>query len=202
MSTRFTRKHAINTYGKAEAQGINNIPGVDTDTDPKLTSDFIYSNLDKLFTNVVVPIQNHFDANGTDIGLTSAYRSKAWNRAVGGVDDSHHTYGYAVDLISVNNTSADIINWCVLNLPAWHQLIWEFPEKGNFNSSSNVNCSWVHVSFIEGNNPKVISLASKLDKLHTAYEEGDTFRRGAYTHYIKEADILKLQEAQGINGTY
>ena len=71
--TRFTRKHAINTNGKAEALGITNLPGTDVNINPILTSDYIYTNLDKLFTNCIIPIQDHFDANGTNIGITSAF---------------------------------------------------------------------------------------------------------------------------------
>ena len=195
--TRFTRKHVISTNGKAEELGINNIPGIDVNRNPVLTSDYIYTNLDKLFTNCIIPIQNHFDANGTNIGITSAYRCMQYNQFIGGVDNSHHTHGYAADIIAVNNTAAEIVNWSINNLPAWNQLIWEFPEKGMF-TNSNVDCSWVHISYIEGNNPKTISLASKLESLHTSYGDGDTLRRGAYTHYIKTADIEKLNEAQGI----
>ena len=68
--TRFTRKHAISTNGKAEELGINNIPGIDVNRNPVLTSDYIYTNLDKLFTNCIIPIQNHFDANGTNIAAS------------------------------------------------------------------------------------------------------------------------------------
>ena len=201
--TRFTRKHAINTNGKAEALGITNLPGTDVNINPILTSDYIYTNLDKLFTNCIIPIQDHFDANGTNIGITSAYRCSAYNAIIGGVKNSHHTHGYAADIIAINNTSAEIINWCIENLSEWNQLIWEFPEKGTF-TNSNVNCSWVHISYIEGNNPRVISVASNLESLHNSYNDSDTLRRGTYTHYIKQADIDKLNDAKGIqtNQTY
>jgi hypothetical protein len=198
---RFTRAHAISTYGKAEIVGINNEPGIDVDTDSKLTSNFIYTNLDKLFTNCVIPIQNAFDVEGVNIGITSCYRSKAWNEYVEGVEDSHHISGYAVDLISTKHPTYVLFNWCKDNLPLWNQLIWEFPEKGPFIGSGK-DCSWVHISFIEGNNPKTLSVASALDSLHDLYTDSDTFRRGNYTHHIKEADLKLLAEAKGDNETY
>ena len=198
MTTRFTRAQAISTHGKAEAAGFNNEPGIDVDTDPSLTADFIWSNLDKLFTNCIIPIQNGFDTseNGLNIGITSAYRSKAWNEYEGGVDDSHHIKGYAADIISTKFPTYVLFNWCKDNLPVWNQLIWEFPEKGSFITSGK-DCSGVHVSYIEGDNPKTLSVASNLNILHELYQDGDTFRRENYTHYIKEADILKLSEAKG-----
>tara|TARA_B100000287_G_scaffold404620_1_gene427464 strand:- start:2021 stop:2692 length:672 start_codon:yes stop_codon:yes gene_type:complete len=206
----FTKKQAIDTYGRAESAGIDNTPGVDSipavgDIEPvkegeiydiKLTADFIWSNLNNVFTNCVIPIQNHFDANGVSIGITSAYRSVRWNYNQGGVDNSHHIYGYAVDLISLKHSSAEIVNWCISNLPEWNQLIWEFPENGDF-SPSNKNCSWVHISYIEGNNPKITSLASKLPDLHEQYADSDTLRNGQYSHYIKMADMQKVALAKG-----
>ena len=62
----------------------------------------------------------------------------------------------------------------------------------------------MHISYIEGNNPRVISVASNLESLHNSYNDSDTLRRGTYTHYIKQADIDKLNDAKGIqtNQTY
>ena len=63
-------------------------------------------------------------------------------------------------------------------------LIWEYPEKGQF-SSGNINSSWIHISYNQDNNSKIMSLSSDRKDLHDAYS-GE--RRGKYTHGITEAD--------------
>ena len=83
--------------------------------------------------------------------------------------------------------TSEIFNWAIINLPSWHQIIWEFPEKGKF-SAGNLNCAWVHVSYVEGNNPRVQSLASNRTDLHSAHSNDSSEKRGKYTHGITEAD--------------
>lgn len=181
--TRFKRIHSI--YSKiAEDQNINNYPGVDVETYPTLTSDFIFSNLGLLHTNCINPI---LDAFGPSIKIASAYRSIELNNYLGGVSNSQHTRGYAVDLISSNHSSALLWNWCLQNLPTWNQLIWEYPERGNFSEISQP-FSWVHISYIEDDNPKITSLSSDKENLHNSYEGELTQRIGNYTHGVTLAD--------------
>ena len=133
----------------AANRGINNMPGVDKGDNLKLTSENIISNLEKLHNNCVRPIMDHFnnlpDSNGNSIGITSAYRSKALNSALRppGVENSQHIQGMAVDIIYSEGPSSEVFNWAITKLPAWSQIIWEFPEKGQF-SSGNINSSWIH----------------------------------------------------------
>ena len=168
----------------AEENGINNYPGADILSDDTLTDDFIWGNLQKLHTNCVVPILETF---GTEnIRITSAYRSKELNDNIGGFDNSQHEKGYAIDLISLDHSSAVLFNWCKTYLPSWYQLIWEYPERGNFNNNSS-EFSWVHISYNEENNPKIVSIASEIESIHQEYKEnGDEkiYRIGKYTHNI------------------
>ena len=169
---------------------INNFPGVDYETghcpgDISYSSDNIWSNILLLHQNCITPIINAFGSD--DIRLTSVYRSYELNKALGGGFHSQHTKGYAADIVSTKHPSSTLWNWCFNNLPAWHQLIWEFPERGIY-SPNNIAFSWVHISFIEGNNPRTTSLSSKMDQLHEEYVNEKNVRIGNYTHGIVIAD--------------
>ena len=180
---RFKRIHSI--YSKiAEDQNINNYPGVDAEGYPTLTSDFIFSNLQLLHTNCINPM---LDAFGSSIKIISAYRSIELNNVLGGVSNSQHTRGYAVDLISLNDPTSLLWNWCFQNLTTWNQLIWEYPERGNY-TDEDQPFSWVHISYIEENNPKISSLSSEKENLHESYKNELTNRIGNYTHGITLAD--------------
>ena len=86
-----------------------------------------------------------------------------------------------------NISTADIFNYCVRYLPAYHQLIWEYPERGEY-SNNNVDFSWIHISYIEGNNFKINSVSSLNPKIHEFYEDEKTYKINNFTHRIKEAD--------------
>ena len=187
---RFNKK--LNIYSQTAAnKGINNVPGADVGEDSSLTYEAVMANLEALHTNCVGPILDHFNgipgSSGNSIGITSAYRCNELNAALSppGVKNSQHTKGYAIDLIYLEGNSSEIFNWAVQNLPKWNQIIWEFPEKGPFPNSS---ASWVHISYIEGNNPRVMSLASNKESLHEVHKGKNTVRKGSYTHGIIEAD--------------
>jgi hypothetical protein len=183
---KFTRLH--NIYSKiAEEEEIDNYPGIDSLTDPELTADFIWGNLEKLHTNCVIPILNNFGEE--NIRITSAYRSNELNEYVGGVSDSHHTKGYAVDLISLSHPSSMLWNWCYVNLE-FNQLIWEFPERGDF-TNADFDFSWIHISYIEGNNPKIGTMSSNINFYHEMVDEEQiepVTRKGVYSHGITIAD--------------
>tara|TARA_R110001592_G_scaffold132517_1_gene347188 strand:+ start:1127 stop:1708 length:582 start_codon:yes stop_codon:yes gene_type:complete len=176
----------------AENKGIDNIPGIDVDSDSKLTSEYIIGNLEKLHNKCIDPIMRHFnnlpDSNGNSIGVTSVYRSKALNAAVKGVENSQHIQGMACDLIYTEGSTSEIYNWAIANIPTFNQIIWEFPEKGDF-SSGNLNASWVHIAYNEEDNKKTKSLASDREDLHEYFKTPNTERRGQYTHGLEnEAD--------------
>lgn len=179
---KFTIKHNI-ISNKANELNINNFPGVDNEKDPCLTYDYIINNLQLLHQNCITPLMEAFDGN---IAITSAYRCMELNRAIGGNKNSQHIRGNAVDIISLKYDSSLIWNWCFQNLPSWHQLIWEYPERSTYNNNSNF--SWVHISWIEGNNPKTTSVSSTRPDIHEMYQAEKTKKVGNYTHNIMLAD--------------
>ena len=110
----------------AKRKGISNMP----------TPEHI-ENFKLLAENVFQPIREHF---GVPIILSSGYRSKELNTAVGGALSSQHCTGEAID-IDMDGTS--ITNKQVFDFIKEHvnfdQLIWEF--------GTDSNPDWVHVSY-------------------------------------------------------
>jgi len=124
----FTRSKTANQLG------ISNNPGP-----------IEIANLQALVTNVLQPLR---DALKVPINITSGYRSKMLNKAIGGATSpiSQHTKGEAADIVSSNN--ARMFNYIKNNLP-FDQLIW---EAGNDSQPD-----WVHVSFrMSGNRYKIL----------------------------------------------
>ena len=104
------------------------------------TSKAIESNLQRLVDTVLDPLRK---AYGRSINVSSGYRSKEVNKAVGGVSNSQHTTGCAADITagsrSANRELARLI--VSLGLP-FDQLI---NEK---------DYAWVHVSVADGKAPR------------------------------------------------
>jgi len=97
---------------------------------------------------VFEPIRNHF---GIPIGISSFFRSKALNKAVGGAATSQHTTGCAIDLDAdiFGGVSNKMIFDYVRNNLSFDQLIHEYGD--------NFNPAWVHVSYkAKGNRNQVI----------------------------------------------
>lgn len=92
--------------------------------------------LTALAQNVLQPLREWW---GKPITIGSGYRSAALNKAVGGVNNSQHMKGQAVDLfIDGDKTKGQRwFNYIRDHLP-FDQLIWEHNTKGTY---------WVHVSF-------------------------------------------------------
>ena len=74
-------------------------------------------------------------------------------------------------------------------------MIWEYPEKGEYNNN-NVDFSWIHISYIEGNNFKINSVSSLNPKIHKFYEDEKTYRINNFTHKIKEADTNLISDLE------
>lgn len=127
----------------AKRKGIPNIP----------TPEHL-ENFKKLAEHVFEPIRNHF---GVPINISSGYRSKELNKAVGGSSTSDHCYGRAIDIdmdgSSSGVTNNDIFHWIKDNLK-FKQLIAEFPD-------SNGKLGWVHVAYGDGLNKNDIIIAIK-----------------------------------------
>jgi zinc D-Ala-D-Ala carboxypeptidase len=112
----------------AKRKGISNMP----------TPEHL-ENFKKLALNIFEPIRKHF---GVPIIISSGYRSKALNTAIGGSLTSQHCTGEAID-IDMDGTANGVTNKMVFeyikaNLN-FDQLIWEFGTKDA--------PDWVHVSF-------------------------------------------------------
>jgi hypothetical protein len=112
----------------AKRRGISNMP----------TPEHL-ENFKKLAENIFEPIFKHF---GVPIFVSSGYRSKALNTAIGGSLSSQHCLGQALDL-DMDGTKNGVTNKMVFDYIKanlnFDQLIWEFGTKDN--------PDWVHVSY-------------------------------------------------------
>lgn len=111
----------------AAAKGIDNTP-----------SRIVRENLERLIERVLDPLRQ---AWGKPLRVNSGYRCLALNRAVGGVNSSHHLRGMAADITTGNYVdNAKLFQMAIdLGLP-FTQLIF---EKGN----PKVGPAWVHISY-------------------------------------------------------
>lgn len=112
----------------AKRRGISNMP----------TPEHI-ENFKILAENIFEPIRKHF---GVPIFVSSGYRSKELNKAIGGATSSQHLLGQALDL-DMDGTKNGVTNKMVFdyikdNLE-YDQLISEFGTKDA--------PDWVHVSY-------------------------------------------------------
>lgn len=126
----------------AKRKGISNMP----------TPEHI-ENFKKLAENVFQPIREHF---GIPIHLSSGYRSKALNTAVGGSLSSQHCTGEAIDIDmdGTSITNKQVFDFIRENVN-FDQMIAEFPVNGN--------PAWVHVSYEStGKQRKQILVAKKV----------------------------------------
>jgi hypothetical protein len=114
----------VTRSNEAKRKGISNMP----------TPEHI-ENFKKLAENIFEPIRKHF---GVPIMISSGYRSKELNKAIGGATTSQHLLGQAID-IDMDGTPNGVTNKMVFDYIKAHlnfdQLINEF------------DYSWVHVSY-------------------------------------------------------
>lgn len=92
-------------------------------------------NFKKLAENIFEPIRKHF---GVPIHLSSGYRSKALNAAIGGSATSQHCTGEAID-IDMDGSANGVSN----------KMVFDY-IKANLNFDQLINefdYAWVHVSF-------------------------------------------------------
>lgn len=112
----------------AKRKGISNMP----------TEEHI-ANLKLLAENIFEPIRNHFRC---PIIISSGYRSKDLNKAIGGSLTSQHCQGEAID-IDMDGTANGVTNKMVFDYIKdnlnFDQLIYEFGDSNN--------PDWVHVSY-------------------------------------------------------
>jgi len=112
-------------------------------------------NLRYIAEQIFQPIREHF---GVPIYISSGYRSKALNEAIGGSPTSFHSHGMALDLDQDGRnkgvSNADVFYYIKNNL-SFTELIWEFGNE--------VNPNWVHVAIAKGReDEKKIKIAEKV----------------------------------------
>jgi hypothetical protein len=112
----------------AKRKGISNQPSAEH-----------LENFKKLAEKVFEPIRTHF---AVPIHISSGYRSKELNAAIGGSLTSQHCSGEAIDIDMDGSasgvTNADVFKYIKDKLE-FDQLIWEF--------GTDKNPDWVHVSY-------------------------------------------------------
>lgn len=124
ISANFTLEEMI-ASDTAKARGIINAPNTQQ-----------LCNLCALVNNVLQPLR---DAMRTPITISSGFRCKKLNIAVGGVSNSQHMTGEAAD-IDIHNDQLYgrcLVEWIKRNC-TFDQLIWEHNAAGTY---------WVHVSY-------------------------------------------------------
>ena len=125
MTTHFTMEELC-ASATAKAKGIINQP---------TTQQMV--NLVYLCAYVLEPLRV---AMGEPIKIGSGFRCEKLNKAVGGVKNSQHMTGQAVDLC-IDGDMKKGKKWFdyIKNHLPYDQLIWEHNSKGNY---------WVHVSYV------------------------------------------------------
>jgi len=102
---------------------------------------------------VFEPLRSHFNC---PIAVVSFYRSEKVNDIIGGSPTSQHCKGEALDLdadVYGEITNKQIFDFILNNLE-FDQLIWEF-------SNPDGSPAWVHVSYVDGANRRMVLKAEK-----------------------------------------
>jgi len=101
--------------------------------------------------NIFQPCRNHF---GKPLRVTSGYRSKELNKAIGGSNNSQHSKGEALDMQSTSGYTNRELFMYIKDHLTFDQLIGEFPNNvGEF--------AWVHCSYKEEGNRGEVLIAYK-----------------------------------------
>lgn len=127
----FTIKE-LSASTEAKKMGIDNTPTAEA-----------VANLTALVEEVLDPLRNRY---GRPIHVSSGYRCKRLNKAVGGSATSQHVTGEAADIYVANPKDKAMLFSLIYYLLPFDQLIW---EKGTDEAPA-----WIHVSYREGNNRK------------------------------------------------
>ena len=138
MATRISKNFTLEELcasATAKAKGIKNQPG---------TQEVV--NLTALAVKILQPLRDWW---GSEVKIGSGYRCQKLNAAVGGVKNSQHMLGQAVDLCIDGDMKKGRawFEWIKTYLP-FDQLIWEHNASGTY---------WVHVSYrTDGQNRKQV----------------------------------------------
>lgn len=149
---RLSKNFTLNEFTRSQTasrRGIANKPDEDQIEAIKL-----------LVEHILQPTRDHFNRA---ISISSGFRSKKLNKAIGGSSTSQHTLGEAADFTVAGISDRDVCEFIRDNLD-FDQLILEFPEHG-----------WIHISYRAGRLRKETLTAVKrkrLGRLRTVYLDG------------------------------
>ena len=113
-------------------------------------------NLQRIILNIIQPMR---DSLGP-IRISSGYRSKELNRAIGGSNKSQHCKGQALDLQFWKDgqmCNKEVYDWVIDNAVEFDQMINEF------------DFAWIHISLKKDKNRKDVLEAYKDDDGDTKY---------------------------------
>lgn len=133
----------------AVRKGIDNTP-----------SEQVIQNLKSIAEHVFQPVRDHF---GVPIAVSSGYRSKELNAAIGGSRTSQHMVGEALDIdadVYGKVTNKQIFDFIKENL-TFDQMIWEFGDDNE--------PDWVHVSYKQNGENRKRILQAKRDNDNKTY---------------------------------
>jgi hypothetical protein len=118
-------------------------------------------NMKYLAEKVFQPIREHFNV---PIHISSGYRSKKLNEAIGGSLTSFHSSGCAIDIDNDNSsvTNKEIFDYIKNNLD-FTELIWEFGTKDN--------PDWTHVAIVKGREKEKEILKATKEKNKPVYRK-------------------------------
>ena len=126
LSKNLTLREVVKS-NTATRKGIDNTP-----------DQWAINNLQAVADHIFQPMRDHF---GVPIGVTSGYRCKELNAAIGGSKYSQHMIGEALDIdahMCGGVTNKELFNYIKDNLE-WDQMIWEFGDEEE--------PDWIHVSY-------------------------------------------------------
>ena len=124
MNLNFTMSELIYSE-KAIENNINNMPDINS--------------LDCMLDLIVYCLQPLRDKLGKPMTITSGYRNSEVNKLVNGAKNSQHMKGQAVDFTVSGHTPAQLVTLIKGYGIEFDQLINEYD-------------SWVHISYVKGNN--------------------------------------------------
>ena len=119
----------------AQQKGIKNIPSKEQE-----------QNLIALIENVLDPLR---EAYGRPIVVTSGFRCKELNKAVGGANNSQHMIGQAADIRTVEDTKAE------------NKKLFDLAQKLKLPFDQLIdehNLDWVHISYSNRNRRQVLTI--------------------------------------------
>jgi len=151
LTTNFSLEELCHSQA-ADRSGIDNTP-----------DDTQIANLTALCVNVLQPLR---DKLGQSIHIDSGFRNPMVNALVGGVPSSQHLEGKAADTVTPLST----IDWAQFIVDSgieFDQMILEF-----YSAAKGPNSGWVHISYNEGSNRKMVLTATKDANNKTVYLRG------------------------------